>query len=477
MDNLAKKSFWATIWSLLDTFFTKFIGLFIGVVLARLLSPSDFGIVGMMAVFIALSDVFIEAGFSNALVRKLDRNEADCSTVFYFNIIVALIAYVTIYFISPLVAEFYNESSVEWLLKIAGINVVLYSLCVVPNALLVASFKIKVQTKINLVTNVIGGAIAIYLAYSGWGVVALVLQTLIANGLRCLLYWGVVGWRPKLVVARDSVSYLWSYGSKSLVIGLIGTLFNNVYNIIIGKFFSKQDLGFYTRANQFAVLCPNTLSSVFQKVSVATFASLQKERERLLVVYRKYIHVVAAFIFPSMFLLAALSKNIVLLLLTEKWLPCVMMMQILCIGMAFNPFGFLNISLLQALNHLDYSLKLEVTKKILYILIIVITCPMGIIPLVVGCAVYNFLATLMNLSCSKKYINYKYRDQLYDLGKYLIPSIISAVFVVLETIYISNDVFACVVGFLSFSVVYLALLKIFKSPVFVYVRDLKAKVV
>lgn len=477
MEHLAKKSFWATVWSLLDTFFSKFIGLFIGIVLARLLSPADFGIVGMMAIFIALSDVFIEAGFSNALVRKLDRNEADCSTAFFFNILVALVAYLVILLISPLAASFFNEPSIEWLLKVAGLNVVFYSLCVVPNALLIASFKIKVQTTVNLISNVIGGVIAIYLAYSGCGVVALVLQTLISNGLRCLLYWIIVGWRPKFVVAKDSVKYLWSYGSRSLAIGLIGTLFNNIYNVIIGKIFTKQDLGFYTRANQFAILCPNTLSSVFQKVSVATFASLQNEPERLLVVYRKYIHVIAAFIFPAMFLTAVLSKNIVVLLLTEKWLPCVLMMQILCVGLAFNPFGFLNISLLQALNHLDYSLKLEVTKKILYVLIIVITCPMGIVPLVVGCAVYNFLATLMNLSCSKKYISYKYRDQLFDLGKYLVSSIFSASLVVVETVYISNDTLVCIVGFLSFPAVYLLLLKIFKSPVFAYVRDLRAKVV
>ena len=476
MDFLAKKSFWATIWSLLDTLFSKFIGLFIGIILARLLTPADFGLVGMMTVFIALSDVFIEAGFSNALVRKLNRNDADCSTAFFFNIGVGIVAYLIIYFASPYAALFYNEPSIERLLKFAGLNVVFYSLCVVPNALLIANFKVKIQTKVNLISNLVGGGIAVYLAYMGWGVMALVLQTLIANGLRCILYWFLVGWTPKFIITKKAVSYLWSYGSKSLAIGLIGTLFNNIYNVIIGRHFTKQDLGYYTRASQFAVICPNTLSSVFQKVSVATFANLQDDPKRLLTVYRKYVHVIAAFIFPAMFLMAALAPNIVLLLLTEKWIPSILMMQILCIGLAFNPFGFINISLLQALNHLDYSLKLEIAKKLLYVVIIAITFPIGVLPMVIGCALYNFLATLMNLSCSKKFIQYQYLDQIFDLVKYLIPALFAAVLVYVVASFIDNNMLMCLCGTVLYVVVYCLLLKFLKAPAFAYLRDLKKKV-
>lgn len=425
-DNLAKKSFWSTFWSVLDTACSKICVFLVGIVLARLLTPEDFGLIGMMTVFIALSDVFIESGFSNAIVRKLDRSESDLSSAFFFNVIVGVLSYLFIAILSPYIASFYDEPSLVVLLKYVGLNVVLYSLTIVPNALLIAHFKMKEQAVVNIVANILSGVIAIYLAYNGAGVMALIWQMLILNATKSILFWLAARWLPKFKIDYSSIVYLWNYGSKSLAIGLLGTFFNNLYNIFIGKFFTKTDLGYYSRANQFATLVPNTFNTVIQKVCIATFSAIQTDKERLCKVYQMYMHVMGFVVFPFMFLLALIAKPMIFLLLTDKWMDCVPLLQILSVGLAFGSFGMINICLLNAINEVGYSLKLEITKKTLFVIIMAITFPFGIIPLVTGSTIYNIIATGMNFSCSRRFIGYEYKYQLRDILTYLIPSLFIA---------------------------------------------------
>lgn len=475
-DNLAKKSFWSTFWTLMDTVFTKVTTLIVGIVLARLLDPSDFGLIGMMTVFIAISDVFIESGFGNAIIRKLDRTQSDLSTAFFFNIGVGIVAYCIIVSISPYVAIFYNEPQLEGLLRFVGFNVMLYSLCIVPNALLVSSFNLKKQAIADVFANIISGGVAIYLAYHGYGVMALIVQTLTLNAIKAICYWMAARWIPTLTVSKESVSYLWKFGSRALGIGLLGTLFANAYNIFIGKFYTKAELGYYTRADQFARVTPLTLDSVIQKVCIATFANLQDDKERLLAVYRKYVHVLCFLIFPLMFLIISISRPLILLVLTEKWENCVILMQILCFGFSFNSISTLNISLLNAINRVGYSLKLETYKKILFALIAIITFPIGLKAIAIGSAIYGILATCMNMSCSKRFINYKITSQLTDVLVYIVPSIISCCAALLICYFIDGNIQQILVASLVFIVFYLLAIFILRAKAVSYILELKRSI-
>lgn len=475
-ENLAKTSFWSTIWMFTDTIATKAIAFVIGIVLARLLSPSDFGIIGMMLVFTSLCDVIIESGTANALIRKTDRNKNDCSTAFFLNIGIATVAYILLFCFSHLIAEFYKEPIIAQLLKVAGLNVVLNALCIVPNALLIANFKTKKQAKVNFLANALSGISALALAYNGMGIWALVLQTVFANLIKVIGYWLSAKWHPNFIYSKQSLIYLWNYSSKSFLIGLLGTFFANIYNLLVGKIYSKVDLGYFARANQFAQLPSTIISSTFQKVSVATFTNLQDDILHLLVVYRKYIHVISFVSFSMFFYLSIISKPLIIILLTEKWIVCSPMLSLISIGCAFSPLGIINLCLLQAINRMDYSLKLEIRKKIVFVVILVCSIPFGVMSMICGSVIYNIVATGMNLSCSYRFIGYRYKDQLLDIGKYLLTAIVATLFSIVVYCFIDNVylLFICIT--ISFWGIYLGLVFMRKYPVIAYLYSLKRNI-
>lgn len=461
---------------LTDSIATKAITFILGIILARLLSPADFGIIGMMLVFTSLCDVIIESGTSNALIRKTDRNESDCSTAFLLNVGVATTAYILLYVFSSLIAQFYNEPIIEDLLKIAGLNVILYALCIVPNALLIAKFNVKKQAKVNFTANLISGCLALLLAYGGLGVWALVFQTISANTIKAVGYWYSAKWVPHFTYSRNSFSYLWKYSSKSFLIGLLGTFFANIYNLLIGKLFSKIELGYFARANQFSQLPNAVISSTFQKVSVAAFAEIQNDTKRLLSVYRKYVHMISFISFSIFFYLSAISKPLILILLTEKWINSVPILRLISIGFAFSPLGIINLCLLQAINRVDYSLKLEIRKKLVFVIIILLTTPFGLMPMIIGSVFYNIIATCMNLSCSYRYISYKYKDQILDMAKYLLVAMFALGVCAILGMVIPNLYVLLLCQTITFWGIYCSVVYLKRFPVVQYVRDLKKKI-
>lgn len=459
-----------------DTMATKSITFVIGVILARLLTPSDFGIIGMMLVFTSLCDVIIESGTANALIRKVDRNDCDCSTALFLNIGVAFFIYLLLYIFSPFIARFYDEDIICKLIKVAGLNVVINALCIVPNALLVANFRTKIQAKVNFIANLLSGIVALVIAYSGYGIWALIVQTIMSNVFKCIGYWATVKWLPIICFEKNSLQYLWKYSSRSFCIGMMGTFFANLHNLVIGKFFTRVDLGYFSRANQFAQLPGAIINSTFQKISVATFSSLQDRKEHLLTVYRKYIHVISCLTFPLFFFIAVISKPLILVLLTEKWVSCAPMLSVVAVGLAFNPLGMINLCLLQAINRLDYSLRLEIKKKMLFIIILVSTISFGLMPMIFGAMAYNILATIMNMSCSKKFIDYNYKDQIKDISTYLLLAIISSSVVLLVPLFFDDIWIILILQSIVFFIVYVGTTLILKLPILGYLVELKNKV-
>lgn len=470
--DVKKKSVNATIWSGIDSISRQLIALIVNVILARLLSPGDFGLIGMLTIFIGLSNVFIECGFSNALIRKIDRTQADCSTTFYFNIIVGLFAYIVLLFLSPLIADFYSEPVLKPLLCIIGLNVFINSLCIVQNALLTANFNIRLQAQIQFISQTVTGIIAIVLAYSGWGVWALAFQSVASTSLRACLLWIKTKWKPTFEFSKESFRYLWNFGSKMLATGLISTFFNEINSVIIGKEYTKSDLGFYSRANGFARLIPDILNQVIQKVTIPTLAQFQNNISHLTDVYRKYIHIISFISIPSMFLLASVADPFVRLILTDKWESCILFLQILAIGLSISPIGTINMSLLQVLNRTDITLKIEIVKKILLVIIIVVSATMGLLPLVIGFAVYNIIATAINMAISKRMLNYGYYLQFMDIFKYLISALLIFIFVTFSISLFDNNILRLTIGCIEGLFLYAFFIKLFKLSAFDLLKGL-----
>ncbi len=402
-------------WSVTERFGNQGIQFLIGLMLARLLMPEDYGLLGMLLVFISIAQVFVDGGFSAALIRRKEVSDRDYSTVFWFNLGVALLCYLLIFTASPFIADFYDEPLLAPLAKVVALNIIINAFGMIQKTLLTKKLDFKTQARINIASILISGIIGIIAAWRGYGVWALVIQNIAKNLLVNAGFWLQSSWRPKRVFSQTSFHELFGFGSKLLLSSLINAVSENLYAIIIGKLYNAKSLGFYTRANQFQKLPVSSIYGAIGVVSYPVLAELKDEPAKLREAYRSMIRMVAWCLFPVMVILGAVAEPMVRIVLTDKWLPCVPLLQILCIVGAFYPLHAINLDILKVKGRSDLFLKLEVIKQFLNVLMIVICFRWGVYGLVWGSVALNVVCYYVNTFYSKKMIGYGVRDQLKDL--------------------------------------------------------------
>lgn len=417
--------FWGTFWSAVEALGRHGISFLIGLVLARLLFPSDYGLIGMLSIFLAITQVFIDCGFTNALVCRRHNDADDYSTAFLFNLGVGCVSYAVLFVIAPFVADFYGEPVLTLLLRVTGLNVVFNSLCVVQNAILVIDLKIKIQTKISVICQLSTGVIAIIAAYAGFGVWALALQSVSSSFLTTLLLWIYAKWFPNFVFSKSSFKYLWGFGSKMLMVGLISTTYKNIYAIIIGKVFDPTNLGLYNKAQSLADLYPKLIYSFTNKVSLPTLAAFKDDPEKMKDIFRRYMKITGFVVFPIVGILFIVAHPLIIVLWSDRWVHCIVLFQILCLGSLWDPFNLFSLNVLQAIGRPDVTLKVELLNKFVGILIIVLTLKYGLYVFVCGRAFYNLYEYVINLNCTRIYLKYKLREQITDLMPSICATLIS----------------------------------------------------
>ena len=414
-DSLKNKTKKGLAWSMIERFATQGVQFLFGIILARLLSPDDYGIIAMPLVFLAIAQCIIDSGFSTALIRKPELTEDDLSTAFYFNIGVGILCYAVLFFTSPLIAVFYHTPILSSLLKVTALAVLFNPLCAVQQAILTRKIDFKTQAIVSLSGAVVSGIVGLYMAYNGFGVWSLVFQQVGGYVMRTILLWVLGKWKPKRKWSWESFHYLWGFGSKMLGSGLLDTIYNNIYPIVIGKYFSAQDLGNYTRAQQFSSLPSSNVTGVLQRVTFPVLSSIQNEDERLAKNYRKILKLSAFLVFPMMLMLSAIANPLVRILLTDKWIGCVVLLQIICFQMMWYPIHAINLNLLTVKGRSDLFFRLEIFKKIMGVCIMFITIPHGIIWMVSGGIVSSMLSLIINTYYTGKLINVGYFKQMGDL--------------------------------------------------------------
>lgn len=414
-DNLKQKTKKGLVWSMIERFATQGVQFLFGIILARLLSPDDYGVIAMPLVFLAIAQCIIDSGFSTALIRKPELTEDDLSTAFYFNIGIGILCYAVLFFSSPLIADFYHTPILSSLLKVTALAVLFNPLCAVQQAILTRKIDFKTQAIVSLSGAVVSGIVGLYMAYNGFGVWSLVFQQVGGYVMRTILLWILGKWKPKRKWSWESFHYLWGFGSKMLGSGLLDTIYNNIYPIVIGKYFSAQDLGNYTRAQQFSSLPSSNVTGVLQRVTFPVLSSIQNEDERLAKNYRKILKLSAFLIFPMMLMLSAIANPLVRILLTDKWSGCVILLQIVCFQMMWYPIHAINLNLLTVKGRSDLFFRLEIFKKIVGVCIMFITIPHGIIWMVSGGIVSSMLSLIINTYYTGKLINVGYFKQMGDL--------------------------------------------------------------
>lgn len=425
-ESLKHKTVKGISWSFIDNLSSSGITFLVGLVLARLLTPSEYGIMAILTIFIAVSNSIVDSGFSNALIRKTDARRVDYNTVFLFNLLVSGLLYVVLFLAAPAISRFFKEPLLVEVMRVIGWVLVINALAIIPRTLFVKEVNFKTQTKVSLIASISSGVIGIGMALAGLGVWSLVGQQLSRQLLNTLFLWGYCKWKPVWEFSIQSFKELFSFGSKLLLSGLLDTVFKEIYSLVIGRCYTSAQLGQYTRANQFNQIFSSNLTSVIQRVSYPVLSSIQDEPERLREAYRKVIKSTMLISFACMLGLAAVAKPLIIILIGEKWLLAVGFLQIICFRGMLYPLHAINLNILQVIGRSDLFLKLEIIKKIIAVGPLVLGVLFSIEYMLWGSVCTSFIAYFLNSYYSANLINYPAKEQIKDILPTFIVSFLTA---------------------------------------------------
>lgn len=375
-------------WSAVEQYASLGMGMVFSFIIARQLLPADYGAVAMLAVFMSISQCFIDSGFSSALIQKQNRTKEDYSTVFYFNILVGVIAYVILYISAPWIASFYNQPILVEIIPFVGLNLLIRSVTAVQLAIVQIELRFKRMAVITLVATILSGLVAIFLAINNYGVWTLVDQALISSATTTILLWFTSSWKPQFFFSIKSFRELFNYGSKLLGGSLLHTIYNNTYSLVIGKVFDSKSLGLYNRANTWAAYPSSTLTTILGKALFPLLCQVQNDNKELGERFYLYIKSVAMLIFPIMLGMVAVADQLIEIVLTDKWIEVVPYFRILCVGLMFEPLQHVIWMMLNVKHRTDLSLKSEIVKKIIGIAFLICSIPFGLYFICISMIVY-----------------------------------------------------------------------------------------
>lgn len=469
--NIKNKVISGLFWKLMERGGVQGIQFIVQIVLARVLLPSDYGLISLLTIFISVSNVFIQTGFGTSLIQKKEIDEVDYSSVFYLNLLASVVVYIVLFFAAPYISNFYNEPQLTSVLRVLSIILFFGAINSVQNAVVSRTMQFKRFFYSSLGGIIISGIIGIGMAYAGFGVWALVSQQLSNQLIITIILWFTLKWRPKLLFSFERVKELFSFGWKLLCSSLIDTLYNNIYGLIIGKIYTSEILGYYNRADQFPQVIISNINGAIQSVMLPAMSESQEDRGRVKDMVRRSIVTSSFIIFPMMIGLAVCAKTLVLVLLTEKWLPCVPFLQILCLSYSLWPIHTANLQAINALGRSDIYLKLEIIKKCVGIVALSISIPFGIFVMVASKPFLAVISSIINASPNKKLLNYSAKEQWKDILPSLSLSIIMAIVIYPISLLPINTIFKLVLQVLSGIVIYLGLAYIFKLECFKYILN------
>lgn len=402
-------------WSFTDNIFNQGITFLVGLVLARLLTPEEYGLVGIISIFIAIFNSIVDSGFSNALIRKNDANDIDYNTVFITNLVLSLFLFFVLFFCAPVISYFFDQPKLIPLTRVMALIVIINAFAIVQRTIFIKNVDFKTLAKISLISSVTSGLVGIGMALADFGVWSLVCQLVSRQLLNSLFLWIYAKWYPTIQFSIKSFKDMFGFGWKLLVSGLIDTTWKEIYQIIIGKCYSPATLGQYTRAQQFSSIFSSNLTSIVQRVSYPILSEIQDDKVRLKYAYKKVIKVTMFITFCCMLGLAAIAKPMILTIIGEQWLPSVPFLQIICLQMMLYPLHAINLNMLQVQGRSDLFLKLEIVKKIIAIVPLVLGVFIGIYWMLLGSVITGFIAYYLNAFYSGRFIDYSIGEQIKDI--------------------------------------------------------------
>ena len=457
----------AIVWNFIDKFGQQALAFVVWVILSRyFLSSGDYGLIGMLAIFIALSNVLLDSGFSWALIRKQHVSQADLCSVFYCNISISICLYLILFFCAPFIANFYNQPILVPLCRVSSLVFLINSTSLIQLALLTRETDFKHITIANGVGLSCSIIVSFILAFSGCGVWVLVFQNIAFCFVRNIFLWIFSSWRPSLVFDIKSIRGLWGFSSKVIITGILNNLFGNVYALIIGKLYYLKDVGYYTQGSRLPDLSVNAIYGALQSATYPILSKVKDDSERLKRAFRKVIRVTSFVSFPVLFGLAAIASPLVHTLLTEKWAPSIPYIQKLCIAGAFLPLVGTSINILYVKGLSTKVLILEIIRKTLILLCILLTIRLSIDALVNGLVIAHIVGFFVGAAIAGKQIAYKIREQIKDIIPYFVLASLMACAVYMLSYYIQNQLYLLIIQIVSGCIIYLGATYLLGSKIF-----------
>ncbi|MGP6146539.1 lipopolysaccharide biosynthesis protein [Jeotgalibaca sp. A122] len=442
-------------WKLMERGGTQGLQFVVQIILARLLEPEQYGIISIITVFIAIANVFVQSGFNTALIQKKEVNETDYSSVFYLSLAISVVLYISLFFTAPLIADFYSMAQLVPVIRVLSITLIIGTITSIQNAVISRNMEFRKLFTSSLGATLISAVVGITMAYSGYGVWALVAQQLTNQIAITFILWVTVDWRPKLLFSFKRVKVLFSFSSKLLISQLLDTLYNNLRNLIIGRLYAPVILGYYNRGEQFPSLIVTNVDSSIQSVMLPALSSQQDNRKRMKDMMRRSIVTSSFLVFPMMIGLAVIAKPMVSIILTDKWLPSVPYIQIFSLSYALRPIHTSNLQAINALGRSDIFLRLEIVKKTMGIIVLAISVNYGVYAIALGAILTSVISSFINAYPNRALLDYSYLDQVKDI----MPSFLLA---------LSMGVFIYGVQFLDIPVPLVLILQIFAGTVFYF---------
>lgn len=426
-------------WSFVQNIASKGLAFIFGILLTRALDPGDYGLMGMLAIFMTISEVFISSGFGGALIQKKDCTDDDFSTAFYFNVGVAVIIYTILFFSAPIIANFYHEPQLVLITRVVALYFIFGSFNIVQDAKLHKALNIKPVAIITLLCTLVGGGVGVIMAYTGFGVWALVAQGLSASVLRVIIYPVFTKWHPNRPFNKESLKHLWSYGSKIIVTGIIAVIIRNLSSILIGRYYDKDKVGLFSRSQSLAVLPAETMFSVLNSVTYPTFCKFQDDRQRWLEAYRRILFNTVLLVCPICVLLAIFAKPIIIILYTEKWAACIPIFKALVLARMFMPIGATHTSLLRSTGNTTLYMKLYFITGPLSLLAVIFSISMGVVAMAWATLVGELLAYLIPAYVIGRKYGYTLSQQIWDWRLIFLSLALMTVGSLIVIYFISNN--------------------------------------
>lgn len=453
-------------WSVVNSVAGRIIGFLLGVILARLLSPSDFGTVGMTAIFVSLASVLVDSGFSLSLVRKANITKEDTSTVFFFNLVISIIICSVLCLLSYRIALFLKVPEVEGILKVSAMTLVVGALGSVQFALLTKAVDFKKQAIITLSAQMLSGVLGIYLAYYGYGVWAIVWQSFAAAAIRTFIVWIVSDWHPNMCFSISSFKELFGFGGNLAINGLLDIFFRDGTGLIIGKYYTPEQLGFYSRGQSTAQLPSSFLYGMVGNVTFPVLAKIQDDDERLLLVYRKFMKMFSLIIFFVMTLLIAVAKPLTIVVFTSKWEDSIVYLQLFCFIYMLYHVHALNFNYLMVKGRSDWALKKELINKGVKFVLLLSLINFGVLYICIAFCISSVFDIIVNTVVNGHLFNYGFRKQCSDFIPYLLLSLVCCAPAFASSYLIDDIYISLLIGITMPSTIYVSCLLLRKDEVF-----------